>query len=413
MFEQNGQNGSNGNHNSAASSNPGKLHLLEIVGNAIVGGMEQHVRTLVEHLPSTQFQVTCICPFESPFTQQLRRAGCAVVIAPMRDDPPWRSIQSGVTWARQLQIDVIHAHLPSAHALAGVIGGLTGTPVVATIHGMNLTPLDLEVAQTTGTNLILVCQAAYSQAMGMGIPASRLALIRNGVDVEQFTPYRSGEAFRRRLGLDAETPLVGFVGRLAVEKAPDKFVAAAERIHRQRPRAHFVVVGTGAMEEQLRAAIAGAKLGKVVHMTGVQSCLQDIYPALDVVVQPSRMEGTPLAMLEAMAAARPVVTTNVGGVPELIEQGVTGILLEAGEGPGLMSAFGGDPEGIAAAVNYLLDHPGLRKQMGAAARHRAQMYFDIRSVVRQTTELFWRLAALRRQARSSPTRAKGQLAMAA
>src|ERR671939_690952 len=96
----------------------GTTHVLEIIGNAIVGGMENYVANLISRLPSDQFRVTCLCPFESAFTVSLRRIGCTVFITPLRDDPPWHSIQMAVELIRHHHVDLIHAHLPNAHVLA-------------------------------------------------------------------------------------------------------------------------------------------------------------------------------------------------------------------------------------------------------------------------------------------------------
>src|ERR671926_528978 len=95
------------------------IHVLEVIGNAIVGGMENYVRNLISHLPREQFRVTCLCPFESPFTRTLRQSGCTVFITPINDDPSWRSIQLAVEIIRHQRVDLIHAHMPKAHVLAG------------------------------------------------------------------------------------------------------------------------------------------------------------------------------------------------------------------------------------------------------------------------------------------------------
>jgi hypothetical protein len=104
------------------------LQLLQILGNAILGGMETYVSNLITRLPSDEFQVTCLCPYESAFTASLRRLGVKVYVAPIQDDPVWRSVELAVELIRQHRIDVIHAHLLNAHTLAGLAGCLTNTP---------------------------------------------------------------------------------------------------------------------------------------------------------------------------------------------------------------------------------------------------------------------------------------------
>ena len=134
-----------------------RIHVLEIIGNAIVGGMENSVLRLIEGLPPERFAVSALCPFESPYTDRLRAAGAEVHVAPMPDDPPWSAILLASTLVKANAVDVIHAHLPNAHVLAGVTGRLTGKPVLATIHGRQLTTLDLEVHRSAGTHLHVVC----------------------------------------------------------------------------------------------------------------------------------------------------------------------------------------------------------------------------------------------------------------
>src|SRR4051812_19843045 len=98
----------------------GRIHVLEVIGNAVVGGMETSVERLVEHLPPDRFAITALCPFESPFTARLRARDIEVRVTPMPDDPPSSSVQMTCALVRAGAIDVLHAHLPNAHALAGI-----------------------------------------------------------------------------------------------------------------------------------------------------------------------------------------------------------------------------------------------------------------------------------------------------
>ena len=354
-----------------------RCNVLEVIGNALFGGMERYVLDLVCHLPDDQFSITCVCPFESAFTAELRRCGCQVLITPIHDEPPWRSIQLAVEAIRMHDIHLIHAHMPKAHVLAGLAGCLTQTPVLATVHGMNVTTHELGICRTTGSSLIAVCQEAYTQALALGVPPERVALIRNGVDVQAFEPGRDCAAFRDRIGVPRDAPLVGFVGRLAPEKGPDLFVRAADKIARQRPDAHFALVGDGDMALAVAALIEQLGLRERVHMAGFASDTAEVYPALDVVLQTSRSEGMPLALLEAMACGRPVVAIGVGGVPEIVEVGTTGLLAGAQ-----------DWEGVAIHALDLLARPERRLAMGRAARARAEQHFDIHASARTIAELF-------------------------
>jgi glycosyltransferase involved in cell wall biosynthesis len=370
-----------------------RINVLEIIGNGIVGGMESYVRNLIRLLPANQFRVTCLCPYESAFTVALRRMNCTVYITPVTDDPTWRAIQMAVEIVRSQNINLIHAHLPNAHVLAGIAGRLTKTPALATVHGMNVSTLELSVSRITETPLIVVCQEAYAQALATSIPLERLTLIPNGVDTETFRPDVSGEAFRQMINVPPGVPLVGFVGRLAWEKGPDKFLRVAERVHEQRPDVHFAMVGEGPMEDKINLMLKRMRLSDYVHTVGLMTDTWNIYPAFDLLAQTSRHEGMPLTLLEAMACARPVVAIGVGGVAELVEHGTSGLIISPREGAGLMNKFpDNDWEGIASAVLALLARPAQLERMGRAGRRRVEELFDVRTSAKMTAELFQRLA---------------------
>src|SRR5215204_2860011 len=140
-----------------------KINVLEVIGNASVGGMENYIKNFIANLPDDQFRVTCICPYESLFTDSLRQLGVEdVFITPIEDDPTWHAIQLAVEVARLHQIDVLHAHMPKAHVLG--------------------------ITRAVRSHLITNCQEAYTQALAMGVSSERVCLIRNGVDIEVFTP---------------------------------------------------------------------------------------------------------------------------------------------------------------------------------------------------------------------------------
>jgi glycosyltransferase involved in cell wall biosynthesis len=362
-------------------SGKGKLHVLEIMAGASVGGMETYVRNLLRLMPSDRFRVTCLCPYESEITELLRSLSATVFIARMDDDPPWRSIQTAVEIVRNFDVDLIHTHLPKAHVLGGLAGALTRTPVVATVHGNTITTHELGIHRATGTNLIAVCQEAYVQALAMGVLLDRVSLILNGVDVELYRPSElARNAFRASLGVPDETPLVGYVGRIDVEKGPDQFLQAAQVIHAEIPHAQFVMVGNGHQYDKMRGLAQELGLGESIHFAGLCPDTSQIYPGIDLLLQTSRIEGLPLSLLEAMACGLPVVALGVGGVPEVVEEGRTGMLA----GPG-------DWCGVGQRAIDLLEHPAHMKMMGEAGRRRAETHFDLRVTATQTMDLMERL----------------------
>lgn len=362
-----------------------RIQVLQIIGNAIVGGMEACVLRLVERLPRERFSLTAMCPFESPYTEQLRAQGAEVLVASMPPDaPPWSSIQLAATLMRSRSIDVVHAHLGNAHLLAALAGRLASCPVLATVHGRELSPLDLELHRSAGTHLGVVCKHSWFHALGLGVNPAQLHLMPNGVDTTVFRPARLRDGpLRQRFGIPAEAPLAGFVGRLSWEKGPDVFLRAVLGARHAAPHAHFMLVGDGPMLRELHGTIEQFGLGGCTHLAGLQTDMPAVYGEFDLLVSTSHSEAMPLAMMEAMACGLPVVATRVGGVPDLILHGSTGWLV----GPN-------DFQAVGAKLGQLLNAPAELAAMGEQARRRAVAHFSLDESVQSTAQLLTRLAGL-------------------
>jgi glycosyltransferase involved in cell wall biosynthesis len=364
---------------------PGRIHVLEILGNAIVGGMETYVERLVENLPPDRFAITALCPFESPFTERLRARDIEVLVTPMPDDPPWSSVQMTCAMIKAGAIDLLHAHLPNAHVLAGIAGRLTGKPVLATLHGHRVGVLDLEVHRNAGTHLSVVCRQSYFHALGLGVSAGQLSCNPNGVDTEAFQPRPQPESgIRAALGVPASAKVVGFLGRLSPEKGPEVFLRAALVARSKLPDAHFVFVGDGPLAPTLRESIARFKLEDRVHLAGLRRDVAPVLNDMDMMVSSSHSEAMPLAVMEAMASGLPVVATRVGGVPDMIDQGESGWLVAPG-----------DFEEIATRLHQVLTTPGELARMSAAARRRAVEKMALSDTVERMAALMTRLAPTR------------------
>jgi glycosyltransferase involved in cell wall biosynthesis len=352
------------------------INLLQILGGSIVGGMETYVLRLLQRLPRDSFRVTCICVAESDISKSLREIGCNVHITPVTDDPDWQSIQLGVSVIRAESIDVIHAHLPNAHLLAGILSKLTETPALATVHGRYLNLRDLEIHKITQTHISVVAKTAYFHALSLGVPAGKLSFIANGVDTKIFHPGSGTNFLHSILNIPSQAPLIGFVGRLSPEKGPDVFVQIASMVHKQLESCHFVLVGEGWMRKKLEEEIHKLGLSDYIHLAGLQSDMPKVYSSLDVLVSTSYSEAMPLAIIEAMASGLPVISTNVGGVVDIIEPGSTGLLRKVG-----------DLSGMAADIVTLMSGSSARAKMGKAARKRAEEKFELGNSVNQTREL--------------------------
>ncbi|MEN3112751.1 glycosyltransferase family 4 protein [Uliginosibacterium paludis] len=362
-----------------------RIHILEILGNAISGGMENHVLRLIERLPRERFTITALCPFESPWTELLRDQGVEVLVTPMPpDDVPWCSLQLASTLIRNSGVDLLHAHLPNANMLAALAASLTGKPLLTTIHARTLSTQDLEIHRATGNHLAVVCKQTYFQALALGVNGARLSCIPNGVDTQRFrpreeSPGRSG-LLRQRLGIPDAAPVAGFVGRIHWEKGPDVFVQAALLASQRAPDAHFVLVGDGPMRDGLADLVAEYRRQDRIHFAGLVDDMPSAYQDMDLTVSSSYSEAMPLAVMEAMASGLPVIATRVGGVTEMLEQGETGYLVAPG-----------DAKAIADMLAFLLRSPAEMQRLGARGRQRCVALFELEQSVERTARVITRL----------------------
>ncbi len=220
------------------------------------------------------------------------------------------------------------------------------------------------------------------------IDPRKIEIIPNGVDLARFSRNGTPASFKTSLGLPENSPVVGIVAMLRPEKAHDVFLKAAQKVLSKVPEAHFLIVGEGPERPGLEALAKELKIDSQVHMIGARNDVPDLLKLFDIGVLSSNpvVETLSNAVLEYMAAAKPVVATRVGSLPEQVDEGKTGFLVESG-----------NPETLADKMIRLLQDPALAKQMGEAGRKRVEKHFTLEQMVNQTEALFERLLAEKRR----------------
>jgi glycosyltransferase involved in cell wall biosynthesis len=245
---------------------------------------------------------------------------------------------------------------------AAALAAIHRVPLVLTVLGSDVNELarraslapQIRLGLSRARRVVAVSDALGREVVRLGVPRERVEVLHNGVDGEVFR-LRDRRQARAALGLDPATPLAGYVGNLAREKGADVLVEAAALLRARTPRpVDVVLVGAGALEPELRARVASLGLDGRVRLVGRR--LHDEVPlwlaAFDVLCLPSRREGCPNVVLEALASGRPVVASAVGGVPELVREGA-GLLVPPERPDALASA-------IAAALARTWDDAALR-----------------------------------------------------
>jgi glycosyltransferase involved in cell wall biosynthesis len=228
--------------------------------------------------------------------------------------------------------------------------------------------------------LVCVSEASHASYLAAGVPPAMLAVIRNGI--EPRTASRGREATRVALRLRSTERMVLTTGRLTEQKNHRALLRAIPAVLAREPRARFLWAGVGPLRSALRAAIRQRGLERHVRILGHRDDVPDLLAASDLFVLPSRFEGLPLALLEAMAAGLPVVATRVCGVAEIVEQGGTGLLVDPAA-----------PTALAAAIVRLLGRPHWAAWLGANGRVSVEKEFSAARMTRETLALYRELLA--------------------
>ncbi len=284
-------------------------------------------------------------------------------LSPAQDLRAFRDLRSMM---RRWRPQVVHTHLAKAGALGRVAARTTNVPVtVHTFHGhvlqeyfsamKNAAYAKAERGLAARTDaLVAVAPWVRDELLARGIGTERnWHVVPVGVDLAPLLGVRpDAREARSRLGLPLDGPIVGCVGRLVAIKDHDTFFQAAVRVAQAVPNATFVLAGDGELRERLQKE-ATELLGDRVRFLGWVDDLPTLYGAFDVVALTSRLEGTPVSLIEASAAGKPVVATNVGGVGDVIRDGNTGLLVPPR-----------DPVAVAANVVTLLQDPEGARRMG-------------------------------------------------
>lgn len=357
-----------------------RIHVFQLIDGLNVGGAEVLLRDLTRGLlDEGRFRVTIGYSSPGPMIPQIEALGVPMIRFPrlaridplllmrmrsaMRKDPP----------------QIVHTHLFKSDFHGRIAARMSGVPVVvSTLHNNNDWARNKVLGQVYGATarfadrLIAVSEEVREFSIKhMHLQPERVISIRNGVPIERFVGQEaSGKALRAELGIAADAPLVGVVARLSPQKDHKNFLQAAALIHKEIPSARFLIAGDGELRAELEALAGSLGLADAVIFAGIRSDVPAVMAALDLLVFSSAWEGLPVALLEAMAASRAVVSTAVGGVPGVLLDGQTGLLVPPS-----------DSAALAAAMTGLLRDPGRREKMGRAGHARVEAHYSIKAMV--------------------------------
>lgn len=379
------------------------IRVLRVIARLNIGGPAIHAELLARRLDPSRYQTMVVAGTEAAgegnhLALHGHRLERLVSIPDLgreiRGVQDLRSLAQLVRLIRRFRPHVVHTHAAKAGAVGRLAARLAAVPVIVhTFHGHVLrgyfSPrkerifrgIERGLARITD-ELVAVSPRVREELLEMGIGRpDRFGVVPLGFDLARFADVSAHrEEWRHELDIPPDTPVVGIVARLVPIKAHEVFFAAARHLHAQRPDMRFVLVGDGECREQLERLVDAQGLRAVCHFLGWRSDLARIYAGLDVVTLTSRNEGSPVALIEAMACARPVVSTRVGGVPDVVRHGQTGWLVPMD-----------DAQALAQQVLDVLALPDGGAAVARAARAHVHATYGVDRLVGDIDALYTRL----------------------
>lgn len=340
-----------------------------------------------------------LCQELGPLTEGAQASGARVVTVPplVREIHPLQDLKAlWQLWRcfRRERFDVVHTHSSKTGVLGRLAARLAGVPcIVHTVHGFafpaaksRLQRRVFHAMEWLGGRCShqVIClheEDAHICREQLGLPADKVVVLANGIDVGKFRPLIEGEdrpALRRSLGLPEGRQLILMVGRLWEQKNPSCLVDAYRRLWASGdPGADLVLVGDGELQPELAKVVQEAGLAEHVHFLGWRTDTPELLRSSDIFVLPSRWEGMPLAILEAMGSGLPVVVSDIPGNRHLVEDGAQGLLFPTE-----------DDQALAASLRRLIDEQELRQQLGRAGRQKVAAEHDVQHRVAQMSALY-------------------------
>jgi glycosyltransferase involved in cell wall biosynthesis len=386
--------------------------VFNVITKLAVGGAQETALAYCSHLDPARWEASIVTgPERSPegdlFDEAARRGVPVVTVPslrrPIRPVADVRAVMELVRLFRQERPDIVHTHSSKAGLVGRLAARIAGVPVVVhTVHGWSfhegMSPAAWAFAATLERlaarwtwPLVVVTEvdAEIGLAARIGQP-DQYAVVRSAIDVDRLRRSAGSRASARTaLGIAQDVPVVGTVTRLCTQKDPEMLLRAARLAVELQPDVRFVVVGDGPLRPQVEQMLDDLDLRGHVTLLGRRSDVEALLPGFDAFVLSSRWEGLPRVVIEAMAVGVPVVSTDVGGIAEVVEDGVSGLLVPSG-----------DHIALANALLRVLDEPGLGGRLARDAGGRVAE-FDVGEMAARLDDLY---AGLLPDGRSVPRR---------
>lgn len=361
----------------------GKVSVLYLSSSSGPGGAEQMLCSLAASLDRTRFRPIVGLFRPGWLKEQCESLGIDIHIFPNGGMLHAEWVKACVRLIRREHVAIIHAHEFDANVHGTLVAFLTGTPIIATVHGKHYywTALRRRIAYRVVSRYAAMVAVSHDLkdfiAQRVGIPRNRITVVHNGVSALPPISQEDVHICKAELEIPSDDQVIGIVGSLYSVKGHRYLFDAVPDVLERFPDTTFLVVGRGELEVALKEQVERLGVAKKVMFLGLRQDVSRLLAIMDIFALPSLSEGLSMAILEAMMAGKPIVATRVGGNPELIEEGRTGLLVEPENSQALVKA-----------LERLLESKQATRQMGMCGREKAQREFGVNEMVRQYAGLY-------------------------
>ena len=363
-----------------------KLTVIHLVEDMKTGGAERVIADIAEGLDSERYDVRVWCVTRGGNTaDELAEKGVEVKILGISSYHNPFNVLRLKRLLREAGPDIVHTHGYFASVIGRISAQKAEVPVIlAHVHSTywdyKKRHILMERKLSRFTRKLICCSKAVENFVRdvEKIGNAKTVVIYNGVDEARFYPRKDTPSIRSELGLDEKALVVGTISSLAPHKGHEYLVRAASLVKEKFPSAKFLIVGDGPLRTDLENLANNLKIHTNILFTGARKDIPKILSVMDVFVLPSSLrEGLGIAIIEAMAAEKPVVATDIGGIPEAVQRGETGFLVPPG-----------NPRALAKAIIELLQNPEKAKEMGKKGRVRFKEKFTRKHMLSEIDALY-------------------------
>jgi glycosyltransferase involved in cell wall biosynthesis len=368
--------------------------VLGVIASAVPGGAESVFATLLKGLGS-RFELFVVCDSNGVMVERYRAAATDLVATALNAPTHIGASRVIATMIERWSIDLVHTHLWNADLLGASAARWRRRPVVSTVHGSNFLPvgtqglhrLRRQVLSLTYRSVYKLCERIISPSRalatdlsrrrGIRVSPRRIVIVPNGLDVDETRARTRAAVMPSAVAARLPAPLIVCVGNMFAIKGQEWLVRALPEVLKAVPSAIAVFVGEGETRRSIEELARTTGVADRVVFTGSLDNPLAVMEHADVNVMPSISEGLPIALLEAMALERPVVASRVGGIPEIVQDGVSGLLVPPAS-----------PRDLSEALIRVLGDEALRARLGSAARMTIECDWSSDRMIDQTARVY-------------------------